>query len=149
MDIMDVTNLLLKRLYKSNLEVELELSVDETVSNAVQVQINVKPKHFKDFAIFYGTKDTIINVSSIFEINNINVVEAERLFNENSGPFTCFIYDDEDNFIHLYGDIELDRFYLEDVAEEIINDYVIDDIINYLEEQHELTDYLNNACRNK
>ena len=61
MDIMEVTNFLLKKLYQSNLEVELDLSLDETVSNAVQIQINVKPKFFKDFAIFYGTKDTIIN----------------------------------------------------------------------------------------
>lgn len=143
MDIMEVTNLLLKKLYQSNLEVELELSIDETVCNAVQVQINIKPKYFNDFSIFYGTKDTVIYFSSIFEVGNNNVVKAEELFKENSGIFDDFIYDDEDEFIHLFGEVELDKFYLLD--EEALNEYVIDDIINYLEEEHELTNYLNSV----
>lgn len=143
MDIMEVTNLLLMKLYQSNLEVELELSIDETVCNAVQVQINIKPKYFNDFSIFYGTKDTVIYFSSIFEVGNNNVVKAEELFKKNSGIFDDFIYDDEDEFIHLFGEVELDKFYLLD--EETLNEYVIDDIIDYLEEEHELTNYLNSV----
>ena len=143
MDIMEVTNLLLKKLYQSNLEVELELSIDETVCNAVQVQINIKPKYFNDFSIFYGTKDTMIYFSSIFDVGNNNVVKAEELFKENSGIFDDFIYDDEDEFIHLFGEVELDKFYILD--EETLNEYVIDDIIDYLEEEHELTNYLNSV----
>lgn len=143
MDIMEVTNLLLKKLYQSNLGVELELGIDETVCNAVQIQINIKPKYFNDFSIFYGTKDTVIYFSSIFEVGNNNVVKAEELFKENSGIFDDLIYDDEDEFIHLFGEVELDKFYLLD--EETLNEYVIDDIINYLEEEHKLTNYLNSV----
>ena len=48
----EITNVILKRLYQSDLEVDLDLRLDETVANAVQIQINVKPKYFNDLAIF-------------------------------------------------------------------------------------------------
>ena len=141
MNIMEITNLLLKKLYQSNLDVELELDIDEIVSDSVQVQINVKPKYFNDFSIFYGTKDTKINFSSIFEVGNNNVVKAEELFKENKGIFDDFIYDDEDEFIHLFGEMEVEQFYTYDKYR--LDDYVIEEIIKYLQEEHELTNYLN------
>ena len=141
MNIMEITNLLLKKLYQSNLDVELELDIDEIVCDAVEVQIKVKPKYFNDFYIFYGTKDMKVNFSSIFEVGNNNVVKAEELFKENKGIFDDFIYDDEDGFIHLFGEIEVEQFYTYDKY--LLDDYVIEEIIKYLQEEHELTNYLN------
>ena len=138
---MEITNLLLKKLYQSNLDVELELDIDEIVCDAVEVQIKVKPKYFNDFYIFYGTKDMKVNFSSIFEVGNNNVVKAEELFKENKGIFDDFIYDDEDVFIHLFGEIEVEQFYTYDKY--LLDDYVIEEIIKYLQEEHELTNYLN------
>ena len=120
MNIMEITNLLLKKLYQSNLDVELELDIDEIVCDAVEVQIKVKPKYFNDFYIFYVTKDMKVNFSSIFDE---------------------FIYDDEDGFIHLFGEIEVEQLYTYDKY--LLDDYVIEEIIKYLQEEHELTNYLN------
>ena len=130
---MKITNLLLRRLYQSDLEVDLDLRLDETVANAVQIQINVKPKYFNDFAIFYGTKDKVINFSSIFEVKDKNDSYALELFNKDKGIYNYYILDDEDERIHLNTEIEL----------KYLDDKLIEDIIKYLSEEHELTNYLN------
>lgn len=139
---MEITNVILKRLYQSDLEVDLDLSLDDTVANAVQVQINVKPKYFNDFVIFYGTKDTIISFSSVFEVKDKNDLNIELLFDEDSGIYESLIIDDVDEMIHLYGEIELDDIVNVD-EEHLIDDTFIFEIINYLSEEHELTNYLN------
>ena len=54
MQMNEITNLLFKKLYNSKLDVDVELSIDDAATSAVQIQINVKPKYFNDFAIFYG-----------------------------------------------------------------------------------------------
>lgn len=141
MDMMHITNVLLKKLYKSNLDVELDLGLDSTVANAVQIQIDVKPKYFNDFAIFYGTKDEKINYSSIFEVEDLDEGEAENIFNNDKGIFKYFIFEEESNLVHLFGEIELEDLY--DIFEPpLLNDSVFDEIINYLQEEHEITNYL-------
>ena len=148
MDMMHITNVLLKKLYKSNLDVELDLDLDSTVANAVQVQINVKPKYFNDFAFFYGTKDKKINYSSFFEVEDLDEGEAKNLFNNDKGIFQFFIVEEESNFVHLYGEIELEDLY--DIFEPpLLNDSVFDEIINYLQEEHEITNYLKNKKAKK
>lgn len=127
------TDLLLKKLYKSGLDVELELDIDDSVDDVVQVQIDVKPKHFRDFAIFYGTKDNKLNFSSIFEVDNKNDFKAKELFDKDNGIFKSFIVDEDDEKIHLYTEIPFKD----------LNDKFIDEIIKYLSEEHELTNYLN------
>ena len=139
---MEITNVLLKRLYQSDLEVELDLSLDDTVSNAVQVQINVKPKYFYDFAIFYGTKDKKIMFSSIFEVKDKFDPKPRELFDKDSGIYESYIIEDDEEMIHLYGEIELDDI-VNDDGEPRINDTFIYEIIKYLSEEHELTNYLN------
>ena len=57
------------------------------------------------------------------------------------GIFDDFIYDDEDEFIHLFGEMEVEQFYTYDKYR--LDDYVIEEIIKYLQEEHELTNYLN------
>ena len=143
MDMMHITNVLLKKLYKSNLDVELDLGLDSTVANAVQIQIDVKPKYFNDFAIFYGTKDEKINYSSIFEVEDLDEGAAENIFNNDKGIFKYFIFEEESNLVHLFGEIELEDLY--DIFEPpLLNDSVFDEIINYLQEEHEITNYLKN-----
>ena len=127
------TDLLLKKLYKSGLDIELELDIDDSVDDAVQVQINVKPKYFMDFAIFYGTKDNKLNFSSIFEVDNKNDFKAKELFDKDNGIFKSFIVDEDDEKIHLYTEISFKD----------LNDKFIDEIIKYLSEEHELINYLN------
>ncbi len=129
----ETTDLLLKKLYKSGLDVELELDIDDSADDAVQVQINVKPKYFRDFAIFYGTKDNKLNFSSIFEVDNKNDFKAKELFDKDNGIFKSFIVDEDDEKIHLYTEISFKD----------LNDKFIDEIIKYLSEEHELINYLN------
>lgn len=138
----EITNVILKRLYQSDLEVVLDLRLDETVANAVQIQINVKPKYFNDFAIFYGTKDTIINFASIFEVKDKNDLNIQKLFDKDCGIYESLIIDEDDEMVHLYGFIELDDIVYVD-EEYLIDDSFIFEIINYLSEEHELTNYLN------
>ena len=143
MDMMHITNVLLKKLYNSELEVDLDLSLDDTVANAVQVQIDVKPKYFNDFAIFYGTKDSKINYSSIFEVEDLDEGEAEKIFDKDKGIFEYFICEEGSNLVHLFGEIELEDLY--DIFEPpLLDDSIFDEIINYLQEEHEITNYLKN-----
>ena len=129
----NITNLLLRKFYQSNLDVDVELSLDDSQENAVQIQINVKPKHFNDFAIFYGTKDNKINFSSIFETNVIEDENLYRLFKEEDSIFNEIIQSDDLSQLHLFSEISL-----EDVDEELV-----DNIIEYLESEHEFIKYLN------
>ena len=129
----ETTTLLLKKLYNSGLDVELDLDIDDSADDAVQVQINVKPKYFRDFAIFYGTKDNKLNFSSIFEVDNKNDFKAKELFDKDNGIFKSFIVDEDDEKIHLYTEISFKD----------LNDKFIDEIIKYLSEEHELINYLN------
>lgn len=129
----ETTDLLLKKLYKSGLDIELDLDIDDSADDAVQVQINVKPKYFRDFAIFYGTKDNKLNFSSIFEVDNKNDFKAKELFDKDNGIFKSFIVDEDDEKIHLYTEISFKD----------LNDKFIDEIIKYLSEEHELINYLN------
>ena len=129
----ETTTLLLKKLYNSGLDVELELDIDDSADDAVQVQINVKPKYFRDFAIFYGTKDNKLNFSSIFEVDNKNDFKVKELFDKDNGIFKSFIVDEDDEKIHLYTEISFKD----------LNDKFIDEIIKYLSEEHELINYLN------
>ena len=138
----EITNVILKRLYQSDLEVDLDLRLDETVANAIQIQINVKPKYFNDFAIFYGTKDTIINFASIFEVKDKNDLNIQKLFDKDCGIYESLIIDEDDEMVHLYGFIELDDIVYVD-EEHLIDDSFIFEIIKYLSEEHELTNYLN------
>ena len=129
----ETTDLLLKKLYKSGLDIELNLDIDDSVDDVVQVQIDVKPKYFRDFAIFYGTKDNKLNFSSIFEVDNTNDFKAKELFDKDNGIFKSFIVDEDDEKIHLYTGTSFKD----------LNDKFIDEIIKYLSEEHELTNYLN------
>ena len=129
----ETTDLLLKKLYKSGLDIELNLDIDDSIDDAVQVQIDVKPKYFRDFAIFYGTKDNKLNFSSIFEVDNKNDFKAKELFDKDNGIFKSFIVDEDDEKIHLYTEISFKD----------LNDKFIDEIIKYLSEEHELINYLN------
>ena len=131
------TNLLLRKFYQSNLDVDVELSLDDSKENAVQIQINVKPKHFNDFAIFYGTKDNKINFSSIFETNVIEDGNLYKLFKEEASIFNEIIQSDDLSELHLFSEISL-----EDVDEELV-----DNIIEYLESEHELIKYLNSVSK--
>ena len=94
----EITNVILKRLYQSDLEVDLDLRLDETVANAVQIQINVKPKYFNDFAIFYGTKDTIINFASIFEVKDKNDLNIQKLFDKDCGIYESLVIDEDKDY---------------------------------------------------
>lgn len=131
MQMNEITNLLFKKLYNSKLDVDVELSIDDTANNAVQIQINVKPKYFNDFAIFYGTKDRVINFSSIFEVDNIDHLRAQNLFDKKDHIFSNLIKEDN-NTIHLFKEI-----LVEDFKEEII-----DEIIEFLNKDSEITNYL-------
>ena len=138
----EITNILLKRLYQSGLEVKIDLSLDNIVDDAVQIQMNIKPKYFKDFSIFYGTKDKMINFSSIFEIKDKCDLEIQKLFDKDNGIYKSLIIDEEDEMVHLYGFVGIDDI-VNDDGEIIINDLFIYEIIEYLSEEHELTNYLN------
>ena len=138
----EITNVILKRLYQSDLEVDLDLSLDGNVANAVQVQIDIKPKYFNNFSIFYGTKDTTIYFNSSFEVKDKNDLNIELLFNKDCGIYESLIIDEDDEMVHLYGFIELDDIVYVD-EEHLIDDSFIFEIINYLSEEHELTNYLN------
>lgn len=131
MQMNEITNLLFKKLYNSKLDVDVELSIDNTANSAVQIQINVKPKYFNDFAIFYGTKDKAINFSSIFEVDNIDYLRAQNLFDKKDHMFSNLIKEDN-NTIHLFKEI-----LVEDFKEEII-----DEIIEFLNNDSEITNYL-------
>jgi hypothetical protein len=128
-----ITNLLLRKFFQSNLDVDVELSLDDSKENAVQIQINVKPKHFNDFAIFYGTKDNKINFSSIFETNVIEDENLYRLFKEEDSIFNEIIQSDDLSELHLFSQIPLEN----------INEEFIDNIIDYLKTEHKLINYLN------
>ena len=132
MNQLEITNLLLKKAYLSGLDVEVELSVDEGVEGAVQVQINIKPTHFKDFAIFYGTKDNKVNYSSIFEVSNKYDEKGRQLFEEDRGIYNFYILDDADDEIHLLGEIEVSKF----------DEGAVDKLLEYLKTEHELTSHL-------
>lgn len=142
---MEITNVLLKKLYQSDLKVEIDLSLDDTIANAVQIQINVKPKYFDDFAIFYGTKDKAINFSSIFVVNDKNDLKIQQLFNKDRGIYESLIVEKEDDLVHLYGIVEIEDI-VENDEELKINDSFIDNILEYLSEEHELTNYLNSIA---
>ena len=143
MMMIEVTNILLKRLYQADLKIDLDLSLDDTVMNAVQIQIDIKPKYFKDFSIFYGSKDYTINFSSIFEVKDKNYIKIKELFEKDKGIFDCCIVDDIDEIVHLYGTIEIAEIVTYADFREIIDDSFITNIINYLSEEHELTNYWN------
>lgn len=128
-----ITNLLLRKFFQSNLDVDVELSLDDSKENAVQIQINVKPIHFNDFAIFYGTKDNKINFSSIFETNVIEDENLYRLFKEEDSIFNEIIQSDDLSELHLFSQIPLEN----------INEEFIDNIIDYLKTEHKLINYLN------
>ena len=91
MNQLEITNLLLKKAYLSGLDVDVELSIDESTVDAVQVQINIKPTHFRDFAIFYGTKDYKVNYSSIFVVSNKYDEKAKQLFEIDKGIYNFYI----------------------------------------------------------
>ncbi len=133
----DVTNLLIEKLYQSDLDVELCLSVDNSVADAVQIQFNFYNIAINDFAIFYGTRDEEINYCSIYEVQDKHDEKALQLFNDNKGIYKSFILDDYDEMIHLYTNINI-----KDVDEEII-----DIIVNYISTEHELNNYLISISR--
>ena len=96
-----LTNMLLKKIYDSGLKVDLNLDIDTSKSNAVQIDINIKPMYFNDFAIFYGTKDDSVNFSSIFEVEELDFEKAKEIFNKDKGIFDSIIREDESETIHL------------------------------------------------
>ena len=132
MDIKEITNIIFKKFYESGLKIYLDFSIDETAENAVQIQLTIKPLYFDDFAIFYGTKDKKINYSSIIISDDINKEKLNQLFNKDKGIFSKLICSEKHMKYHLYGEMKLNEF----------DTKFIDEIIRYLKEKHELTDYL-------
>lgn len=130
-----LTNMLLKKIYDSGLKVDLNLDIDTSKSNAVQIDINIKPMYFNDFAIFYGTKDDSVNFSSIFEVEELDFEKAKEIFNKDKGIFDSIIREDESETIHLYCQINKNLF----------TEEKIDEIIKYLYNKHEITEYLKGA----
>ena len=75
----------------------------------------------------------VINFSSIFETNVIEDENLYRLFKEEDSIFNEIIQSDDLSQLHLFSEISL-----EDVDEELV-----DNIIEYLESEHEFIKYLN------
>lgn len=130
-----VTNNILKKFYQSNLNPELTLSIDTSIENAVQIQLNLTPKFFEDFAIFYGTLDNSINYCSIFEVKDSKDENIGEIFNNDKHIFKDLIPSHDYNEIHLYSNIKKNA----------VNDDLINKIIDYLNNDHPLIKYLNSV----
>ena len=129
MIIKEITNKLLKELFKRALEFDLDFEIFDIEKESIQIQINVKPKHFKDFAFFYDTKEEYIHYSSIFELETVDETKINELYKLDNGIFNFLIIDND--MVHLQGDVDVEYF--------IKN---IEDIVDYLCVDHEITKYL-------
>ena len=85
------------------------------------------------FSCEYSQVDKVINFSSIFGVKDKNDSYALELFNKDKGIYNYYILDDKNERIHLNTEIEL----------KYLDNKLIEDIIKYLSEEHELTNYLN------
>lgn len=130
----EFTNLLLKKLYKSDLEVEIKLDIDDSCKYGVQIQINVKPKYFNKFTIVYGNKDEAINYYSIFENPNIDYIKVKEIFDKNDHIFSDLIYGRENNIVYLFRNIPINE----------LREEHIEQIVTFLMSKHKLIESLNN-----
>lgn len=128
----EITNLLLKNLYKSDLDVEVKLDVEDSCKSCIQIIINVKPKNFKHFAISYCNKDDAINYYSIFENCNINEIKINEIFDNQDHIFTDLIYGKENKTVYLFGNIPMNEFREDHIKQ----------IITFLQNKHKLIEYL-------
>lgn len=129
----DHTNLLLKKLYQTKLDVTVELNAYEEDSETFTIQINVKPKYFDDFAIFYNIFDEKINYSSIFLCHD-KLQHTKEIFEKDKGIFQECIDEMEEKEVHLFGSVLVEQ----------VNEEFVDKIAEYLLLDHELTKYLSN-----
>ena len=111
------------------------MSIDTSTEDAVQLQLDVTPKFFEDFAIFYGTLDDSINYCSIFEVKDSKDENIGEIFNNDKHIFKDLIPSHDYNEIHLYSNIKKNA----------VNDDLINKIIDYLNNDHALIKYLNSV----
>lgn len=136
MNLKEFTNLFLKKVYTSGLDIDLDIRIDDTLEEPTpQIQIDIKNDLYKSFAVFYGLKDSKINYSSIFELKDEYIDddfevthskyrELKTIFNEDKGIFCDLILEDNDYLLHLLGEVDIDN-----LTEEII-DEICDFLVN-------------------
>ena len=129
MELLEFTNLFLKKAYEKGLDIELDVSIDDTYDEPTpQIQINVNDENYKSFNLFYGLKDESINFVSIFELddeeetNDEEVKKLKMLFEEDKGIFQDLLFEEYTATIHLYSEINNDDLTVE----------VIDEICDFL-----------------
>ena len=137
----DVTNLIFKKAYKLELDVDTKLTL---LSNGIEpdqpmIQINIRFEYLKNFAFYYSLNDKYFSYSSLFIVNNNKDQKAKELFDKEAGIFTQYILNDVFNYIELSNEIEFD----------LVTEEYIDSIFDYLLCEHELIIYLNSISNGR
>ena len=117
----DSCNLILKTAARFGVDYRLDVDIDEE-ANCPQIQIDIAFISSLAFSFFFNTETDNIYYGCISEIEqdeiNQNFVTWEREFNSEKHPKNLsLIKSDDDNTVHIHGEIDKDK-----VSAEAINE---------------------------